>query len=321
MAVALVAPVNRGTITRVIITLTGENSFAVTQAERQIIDAFVKKHGKNGVERAEGDEITASRLLDLLQGATLFAPVRLVIIKNISANKQIQEPLAEALKHASDTTTVVISDSNLDKRTKLYKFFKTKTEFKDFPLLDSSKLATWAQQTAKDLGGDLDKTNANFLVQRVGGNQWRLQQEIGKLVSYSSEITKESITQLVEASAEGTAFELLDAVLAGKMNEVTRMVTALKTEEDPYKLFGLLSSQVYALAVISAASSGASDQIAKDAGLHPFVVRKTQAAARKLGPDKVKQIVQEVADCDWRLKSTGGDPWQLLANTLHKICV
>lgn len=304
-----------------VITLTGENTFAIAQAERQLVDAFVKKHGANGVERVSGDEISASRLPDLLQGATLFAPVRLVIIKDVATNKQIQELLAESLARASDTSTVVIADANLDKRTKLYKFLKAKTDFKEFPQLDISRLAVWAQNLAKELGGNLDKASAIFLVQRVGSDQWRLQQDIGKLVNYSLDITQEGIEQLVEASPEGTAFELLDAALAGKQEEVSRMVSGLKTEEDPYKLFGLLTSQVYALATISAADTQTPDQIAKESGLHPFVVRKTQAAARRLGPDKIKQIVREVADCDWRLKSSGADPWQLLATTLHKICV
>jgi DNA polymerase III subunit delta len=303
----------------VILTLTGDNSYAAARAERQLVDAFLAKHGANGIERVDAEGLEPVRLPDLLQGATLFAPVRLVILKNVSANKAIQEPLAEALAHAASDTTVVIADAHLDKRTKLYKFLKSTTDFREFPALDEHKLTAWVQQVVSEAGASVSKTDAQHLVQRVGYDQWRLHHEIEKLVSYQDDITRGVIDSLVEPSPEGNAFELLDAALAGNTAKVSSIVAALKTEEDPYKLFGLLASQVHALAVTAAAGGRSPDVIAKDAGLHPFVVRKTQPIARKLGIPRVQRIAREVADCDWHLKSTGADPWQLLETTLQKI--
>jgi DNA polymerase III subunit delta len=303
----------------VIITLTGENTFAVSQAERQLIEAFSNKHGGNGIERVDGEGLEASRLPDLLQGVSLFAPVRLVIIKNVSANKPILEPLGDMLAKAADETTVVIADTSLDKRTKLYKLLKSKSNFQDFAPLDEAKLAAWAQKKAQEYSADISRSDAAYLVQRVGSDQWRLQHEIDKLAHYAPAITRESIDLLVEPSPEGTAFELLDATLAGKTPQVGELLAALKTQEDPYKLFGLLASQVHALAVVAAAGTRSTDQIAKEAGIHPFVVRKTQATANRLGPSRIQRITKLVADCDWHLKSTGADPWHLLGKTLQAI--
>jgi DNA polymerase-3 subunit delta len=302
-----------------IITLTGENTYAATQAERQITGAFAAKHGANGIERIDAEALDAARLPDLFQGATLFAPVRLVVLKNISANKSIQEPLAEVLAKTADETTVVISDAHLDKRTKLYKFLKANTNFQEFPNLDEHKLAAWVQQQVAATNATIAKTDAQYLVQRTGHDQWRLHHEIEKLAGYNSDITRQLIESLVEPSPEGNAFELLDAALNGQSQKVASIVAALKTEEDPYKLFGLLASQVHALAVVMAAGGKSPDIIAKEAGLHPFVVRKTQPIARRLGMAQVQKIAKDVADCDWHLKSTGADPWHLLEVTLQKM--
>jgi DNA polymerase-3 subunit delta len=84
-------------------------------------------------------------------------------------------------------------------------------------------------------------------------------------------------------------------------------------------LFGLLASQVHTLAVVAAAGMRTPDQIAKEAGLHPFVVRKTQGVARRLGAGNIKRIAYDVALCDAQLKSTGVDPWQLISLCLQKI--
>jgi DNA polymerase III subunit delta len=303
----------------VIITLTGENTFAARQAERQLINAFSAKYDPSGIERVEGESLEASRLPDLLQGATLFAPVRLVILKDVSSNKALLEPLGDMLARAADETTVVIADSNLDKRTKLYKFLKSKSNFQDFALLDESKLAAWTQKTAKNYDATISRADALYLVQRVGHDQWQLQHEVHKLAHYSADITRDSIDLLVEPHPEGTAFELLDAVFAGEAQKAAVLLAALKTVEDPYKLFGLLASQVHALAVVTAASTRPADQIAKDAGIHPFVVRKAQGTAKRLGQGNVQRIARLVANCDWQLKSTGADPWHLLAMVLTKI--
>lgn len=303
----------------VIMTLTGENTFAIAAAERQLIDAFAAKYGPHGVERIEAEDLTPARLPDILQGATLFAPARLVIIKGLGANKSILEPLTEALAHAADDTTVVIADAALDKRTKLYKFLKAHSGFKEFMQLSDGQLASWLQGEATRLGGALGSSEARHLIERAGRDQWRLANELSKLVSFAPEVTAGAIDQLVEPTPEGTAFELLDAALAGKHSALQQLFAALKTQEDPYKLFGLLASQVHALAVVATAGGRSPDAIAKDAGLHPFVVRKTQAVAVRLGVAKVAQIAEAVALCDVQLKSTSADPWDVLQLCLHKI--
>ena len=300
-------------------TLTGENTFALNAAERQLIDAFVKKHGQNGVERVDAESLNLARLPDLLQGVTLFAPARLVVMKHLGANKAVLEPLAEALRHAASETTVVIAEPALDKRTKLFKFLKANSTFKEFAPLDEKQLAAWAQAEATRLGGELGLPEARHLAARVGGDQWRLSLELDKLVSYKPTITIAAVDDLVEPSPEGSAFDLLDAAIAGKPGEIAERIAALKLGEDPYKLFGLLASQVYGLAVLAHAGQRAPDAIAKDTGLHPFVLRKMQPVARQLGPGRVAHIAEAVAQCDWQLKSVNADPWDLLQWCLQKI--
>lgn len=302
-----------------IITLTGENTFAIAAAERQLAAAFAEKHGANGIEKVDAEDLTPVRLPDLLQGATLFAPARLVVLKNLGANKPMLDPLTEALRKVPEDTTLVIADGALDKRTKLYKFLKAETNFKEFLALGDAQLASWAQGEATRLGGALGSPEARFLVVRAGHDQWRIAQELEKLVNYQREISHAAIEQLVEPTPEGTAFELLDAALAGKTGEVQKILWALRTNEDPYKLFGLLASQVHALAVVATAGQRTPDAIAKDSGLHPFVVRKTQSVARRLGHERVARIAADVATCDMQLKSTSADPWDLLQLCLQKI--
>lgn len=302
-----------------IITLTGPNQFAIAEAERQLIAAFTQKHGTEAIDRADGELLQAQNLPDLLQGATLFAPQRLVILKNIASNKSLQDELLTALGNVDSAITLLISDGAIDKRTKLYKFLKSNSTFKEMPMLAESQLLRWVQKTAQNLGGVINQADARFLVQRTGGDQWTLQHELEKLVLYAPEITQESIEILVDAAGQGSAFDLLDAIFSGNIEAVNTQFAQLKTDEDPYKLFGLLAGQVHTLAVVATAGSRSPDEIAKAAGIHPFVVRKLQATAKKLSLAQVKIMAASVATCDMQLKTTGGDAWPIVRLCAQKI--
>jgi DNA polymerase III subunit delta len=303
----------------VVITLVGENGFAIAEAERNLVSRFTAKFGTHSIERVDGEAGDPASLPQLLQGTSLFAAERLVVIKHAAVNKPLWEALGEWVEKVPSETTLVVVEPAADKRTRTYKVLKSKTEFKEFSPPSEAQLATWARGRAKELDASLGNAEAIYLVDRVGRDQWRLSQEIEKLASYQPNITREAIDTLVEPSPEGTAFELLDAALAGNTDRVTTLIHNLRAEEDPYKLFGLLASQVHTLAVVSLAGTRSPDEIAKEAGLHPFVVRKTLGVARRLGSASIRQIAQDVALCDYQLKSTGADPWQLIAVCLQKI--
>jgi DNA polymerase III delta subunit len=79
----------------------------------------------------------------------------------------------------------------------------------------------------------------------------------------------------------------------------------------------LLASQVFALVAVKAAGQRGSDEVAKDLGLHPFVVRKLGSLADRLSQTKVNQDVETIAKGDEQLKTTGAEPWQLIGRMLY----
>lgn len=304
-----------------IVTLTGDNSFEIAMTVRRLADDFSKKHGANAVDKVEAGQISPDNLPRLLQGISLFAPKRLVIFKNLTENKLIIEALVDYLPKVDNDTFIVIADSGLDKRSRLYKFLKSKTEFKDFANFSDSQLQNWIVQEVVRQGGKIDNAEARYLLLRSGKNQWRLASEIQKLTNFQSDITKDSINLLVDANPEGTAFDLLDAALSGRAQRAAEILAEIKSQEDPYKMFGLLASQVHSLALLASSVGRNVETVARDAKIHPFVAKKMQPLARKLGEAKVASIAESIAVCDRQLKSTSIDPWTLVQLCLQKIAV
>lgn len=302
-----------------VITLTGPNTFALSQALTEIKERFIAAHGAQGVERVDGESLSPNALPSLLQGASIFGSRRLIILLDAAGNKPLWEALANWLGAVPEDTTLVLVQPLPDKRTKTFKALK-QADFREFLALSEGQLGAWLQATATELGATLSADAARFLLQRAGSDQLALWHEVQKLVTYQPAITKEAIVELVEPSPQASAFDLLDAALGHKVAEVTTLLGKLGTNEDPYRLFGLLVLQVHTLAIVHhAGSQKSADAIAKEAALHPFVVRKMRPLAQSMGRQRLHTIIDSVALCDTQLKSTGADPWILLQQALYKI--
>lgn len=304
-----------------IITLTGANHYLIKQTVDALAAEFESKHGAFGVERVSGEDADVGRLADLMQGASLFAAERLVVLSDASLNKPLWERLGKQLEHVPAQTTLVLVEPTLDKRTKTYKALRAGSDFREFAEPGEGELIRWAASYAKELGGQLEVPVARQLVERVGTDQWRLANELDKLVQFAPQISVAALDALVESTPQASAFELLDAVLARQPQRAQELLARLQLNEDPYRFLGLLISQVHALAVVQAAGQTPADAIASAAGLHPFVVRKSQSLARKLTATHVATMADAVAQCDHQLKSTGIDPWVLVRQCVGKLAV
>ena len=302
-----------------IILLTGTNSFAIRQTLDTLVTNFLNKNGAHALERVDGESFDSLRLPELLQGASLFASERLVLLRDASKNKLLWEALGEWTDRVPKEVVLVLIESAPDKRTRTYKQLQKHGRLQDFADMSEPELVRWAVKAAAEYGATLDTSAAQHLVRQVGTDQWRLSNELQKLSAYSSAITMQSIDALIEPSPHATAFELLDAALAGNTAKTRQILARLKASEDPYKLFGLLVSQVQTLALVAAAQGKAAEVIAKEAGVHPFVVRKMQSAARRIQGSRLTEVIAAVARTDTQMKSTGLDPWLLLEQCLGNI--
>jgi len=111
-------------------------------------------------------------------------------------------------------------------------------------------------------------------------------------MQYQPEITRQTIDLLTEAAPQSTIFELLDAAFAGNAQRAMALYAeqrALKVE--PQQIMAMIAWQLHVLAVIKTAGQRSADEIAKDAKLNPYVVRKSQNIARKLTLPELKKLV------------------------------
>lgn len=288
-----------------IITLTGANDFLRKAELRKLVANFVAEHTDMAVERYDGDESDPARMRESVGSLPFLTQRKLVILHQPGKQKVFSEHIDAILKEVAETSDVIIVEPKLDKRLSYYKQLKKTTDFREFGDLDANGLAGWATEYVKELGGALSTSDARLLIDRVGPYQQLLSSELAKLITYDAKITKKSIELLTEKAPQSTIFELLDAAFSGKAKyaiELYHEQRALKVE--PQAVVAMLAWQLHTLALVKNAGSRTPEEIAREAKLNPYVVRKTQGLARAIDKAKLKKLLADLLELDIKSKTS-----------------
>lgn len=302
------------------VTLTGENAFGLRQELRRLTEAFTAEHGDLAVERLDASEADPARVQEALTGLPFLAARKMVILRGLNTNKQLQENIEQLLNDLTESTDVIIVEPKPDKRLNYYKLLKKETELREFPELDAGGLARWLTDTARDGGGSISPGDARYLVERVGPNQQLLSGELEKLLLHNPKISRADIEDLTEAAPQSTIFQLLESAFAGDRRRALKLYEEQRAQSvEPIQIIAMLAWQLHVLAVIKTAGNRGADVIAREAKLNPFVVRKSQNIARRLSLPELKKLINDLLKIDLAAKRTNLDPDEALQHYLLAI--
>lgn len=291
-----------------ITTLTGNNPFLLNAELKRLASCFVAEYTDMGLQRIDGEEIEYDKIREAIESLPFLASKKLVVLRAPSANKEFVEKAEKLLSNLSETTDVIIHEPKLDKRSVYYKFLKKNTDYKEFNELDEYGLSKWLVVQATEQGSTLYVQDAKYLVERVGANQQLLANELAKLAAYDAKITKQTIDLLTEPTPQSTIFQLVDAAFAGNAKHMLKLYKEQRASKvEPQQIIAMLAWQLHILAVIKTAGDRADAQIASDAKINPFVVRKSRQITRSLSLEKLKELVNKLAQLDLQLKTTAVD--------------
>ena len=297
-----------------ITVLTGENSFEIERALKDIVDDF-----DGEVEKIDAESINLNNLPDLLMGISLFSQKRLIVIRQLSQNASIWKVIADWLDKISDDINLIIIEPTLDKRTGAYKAIRKSGNIKEFTAWsdrDYLKAEQWVINEAKKQGSKLSKENARLLVRKVGVDQWQLFHALEKL-SVFDDITSQIIEEVIETNSFENTLNLLELAIQGDITSVRRTIFNIKNRDDPHRLFALLSSQAFNILAIHSAEN--QKNVSNDLGIHPYVVTKLRPIAKKLGKGGISKLIHILIEADDNIKLSKVEPWILIENALIKI--
>ncbi len=311
-----------------IIFLYGEDTYRSSQKLTQIKAKFLKEVDSSGVNLTtlDGAKLKFEEFNQEVKASPFLARKRMIIIRNLiseNKSKEIQKEVAELLKqteqNAKDENILVFWESTSHSKSKgksaLWARLAKEKFAEEFEPLRPAQLNAWVKKEVEKQVGKIDSQAIAFLAATVGNDLWQMANEITKLINYcqAKPITITDIENLVKAKFDDNIFNLVDAL--GNNNKklaLKLMSDQFNLEEDEIYLLAMFIRQFRILLEIKDLLNEhprmTKDLIAKELGIHPFVVQKALWQVKNFTMDKLKQIYQLLLELDFKLKTSQSKP-------------
>jgi len=270
---------------------------------------------------------------------------RLVILANPSAavparpQKQIAaeirpeaEPVSSAnrkkfmemLEHLPPTTTLALAEYELLKDDhwllKWARVSNGKAKILVCMMPKHWEMAGWIQRETIKQGGRIEQEAVALLAEMVGEDTRIAAQEITKLLTYvnfTRPITARDVELASIVNAQGSVFDLVDALGTGNGKKAQKVLHQLLESEDPFSLWGMVIRQfrLLLLAREGIETRASQQEIEKALGIHPYVAGKIYNQARGFSLSALEAIYHRLLAIDEGTK-TGQAPLELALDTL-----
>ena len=184
-----------------------------------------------------------------LSSQGLFSQKRIIeiIIPSGKINAEGGESFYEIIQNFSQDDLIVVHLPQIDKETKLQKWFKEIEKIAYTIRLDEikpSELPFWLKKRASLLSINLDEGSIELISQFVHGNMLAADQELNKLALLfpNQSISYEKVSQSIANVSRYDAFELTEYVLNGDQMKTISTLNFLKEEgQNPISITSSLS--------------------------------------------------------------------------------
>lgn len=279
----------------------------------------------------EGRRTELRDVLDELSTMAMFGgDRRLVVVEEGDEFVTRYRPELEDYCGRPSTTGVLVLDlKSFPGNTRLYKAIAADGLLVDCKAPAAVALGRWAVDWARRAHRvELPEGSADMLLEMIGPEMGLLDQEIAKLALSAgpeNRITPELIQQSVGGWRAKTAWEMLDATLAGDVRgAMTQLDRLLAAGEAPIGVLGQISASLRRFAaatrlVLQAEAAGrkvALRPILEQAGFRSFVLQKAQRQLLHLGRERGQELYDQLLQADLDLKGASSLPPRVVLEQL-----
>ena len=289
--------------------LYGEEAYLKKQYKDKLTKAMLPESDTVNYAYYEGKGTNPAELIDLAETMPFFADRRLIVVENSGFFKNATPELADYIKNMPETACFIFVESEVDKRGKMYKAVKDKGRAVEMGRQDEKTLLYWLAGMVKKEGKQIKESTARYLVAKTGTDMENLEKEMEKLFSYTlgqTEITVQDVDEICTTQVTNKIFDMVEAVAAKQQKQaLDYYYDLLALKEPPMRILYLLSRQFKLLMEVKELSGRGYDkpQIAKTAGLHPFVAGKYIKQCRSFSKEELRSIMEEAANTEEMVKT------------------
>lgn len=282
------------------------------------IETIIKENNIDPINKIEYDLETTpiKSITEDAQTISMFGEKKLIQINNSyiftgttkkNTLEQNLQYLEEYMEHKNPDTILVFIANNqkLDERKKIVKNIRKHAIVKDFN--QTNNLSSLIKNMFEDY--QISYNTINLLIERVGNDLFRLNNEVEKIKTYKGEdinITDQDIINLTHQNIDLDIFNLIDHIINKNKSEALKIYTEmLKMNEEPIKIIIMLANQfrlMYQSKELYRKGHTESDT-ASILNVHPYRVKLAVNKARDYPSDLLLKFLNELANIDYQIKN------------------
>lgn len=260
--------------------LTGEEDYLRNQYKNRLKAALLGAGDQMNLNLFQGKEAAPQSIIDMAETMPFLAERRVIVLDNTGLLKGAQEAFAEYLKEPAETAFFVISEKEVDKRSRVYKAIRQKGYICEFKEQDENTLKKWIRQSVAKENKQIEEKALALFLNKTGTDMSGIKTEMEKLLCYCHKqdaITWKDVEAVTTERITNRIFDMIRAVAERKQKQALDLYyDLLSLKEPPLRILALLARQFQMLLQVKGLKEKGHDSryIGEKTGLQPFIAKK-----------------------------------------------
>ncbi|NLV23858.1 MAG: DNA polymerase III subunit delta [Deltaproteobacteria bacterium] len=305
----------------------GEDTPSLEEALRLTIDSVLQPQQRDfNLHQFSAGDNDIEGILNAVQTLPVFAPRRLVVVKNVQELATVHHPsLIDYLQQPVPETVLLLTAASADKRLRLFQALARGALTVEFPRPKEYQLAELVKERGARRGVRFIGDALALFCQRCGTENLSWQEELEKLFTFLGEKKAATVADVVEATLDGSAVSVFDVINAVGRCDKSASLRLLRQlmDEGAAALFVLSMlvrhfRQLWICATMRRqGAEGAT--IARQADFRPYFLDKMMDQADHFSAAEYRNIFTWFLETDRALKSGSGNGGPLLESLVARI--
>jgi DNA polymerase-3 subunit delta len=287
----------------------GEEKYLIRQYQSRLIETVLGDNAGMNLSVFEGKNADPKEIMSQAQTMPFFAEYRVILVQESGFYKKTPEGMAEYLAEIPDTAILLFVESDVDKRSRMFKQTEKNGRAVQFSRQRDVVLKKWVLSQLKREGKKITEPVLNTFLESTGDDMELISQELEKLLCYTMEkdvITAEDVKAVGVPAVGNHIFDMIDALAAkNRQRAMNLYLDLVRLREPPMRILFLIGRQFYILNRLkSMRKNGMGDkEMAAAAKIPPFAVKKNLAQAAKFTDEQIQNAIETCVQADADVKS------------------
>ncbi|MCI8852823.1 MAG: DNA polymerase III subunit delta [Lachnospiraceae bacterium] len=289
--------------------LFGEEAYLRTQYKQKLRSVLTDPADTMNQAFFEGKNCNPREIIDLAETLPFFADRRYIGVDNSGFFKNKCDDLADYLPQMPQSTCLVFTETEVDKRSRMFKAVKNLGRAVEFKTQDERTLTRWILGHLKREQKRITQETLQLFLEKTGSDMENISRELEKLISYCLDretITSQDVETVCAGQASNQIFDMIHAIAERRQRKALELYyDLLALKEPPLRILALTSRQFNQLLSVRSMMGLGHDRnaIAARLSMSPYIAGKYVQQARRFTSPELAQAVQSCVQTEEDIKT------------------